>query len=334
MPLNRDAFEQPFHCEEHSITQKIFSSYPLKAALFGGILGFLLIHPLVMGLEELFFIHPDEAPRLHWRRTSAAVAAAFSYSHIPTAIAFTLLGTVVGYLYGLSIESYRHRIVESRRLSFIGREAANILHDITNPLAGISGFAELIATESSREELAEYAGRIKKSASRIASLLGEIRMIANEQAVPNINKRETDLSELVEHVVGSMHLKTDVKIEYATRLRAMIDPAFLERVIWNLLRNAEEALNGFDKPEIRIQISENDRMSFLAVSDNGPGIPKKIRHSLFMFGVTYGKESGTGIGLYVSYRIIRDHGGKISVTDANSHVARKGAKFVIELPKA
>lgn len=323
-----------FNCEwEHCITQRFFSSYPLKAALLGGVLGLLMFHPLVMGLEELFFIHPDEAQPLHWRRTSAAIAAAFSYSHIPTAIAFTLLGVIAGYLYGLSIESYRHRIAESRRLSFIGRETATILHDIINPLAGISGFAELISSETSHEELAEHADRIKKSASRIASLLAEIRMIANERVTPNIQKRETDLSELIEQVVGSMHLKTDVKIEYATHVQAMIDPALLERAIWNLLRNAEEALHGFENPKIWVKINENDTMSILEVSDNGPGIPDKIRRSLFTFGVTHGKESGTGIGLYVSDRIIRAHGGKIAVMFANTHGVRKGAKFVIELPK-
>lgn len=158
-------------------------------------------------------------------------------------------------------------------------------------------------------------------------------MIASEQTVPNILKRETDLPELIEQVVDSMHLKTDVKIEYATHVQAMIDPAFFERAIWNLLRNAEEALRGFENPEISVRIRENYAMAILEISDNGPGIPGKIRRSLFAFGTTYGKESRTGIGLYVSDRIIRAHGGRISVTVANPRGVRKGAKFVIELPK-
>jgi signal transduction histidine kinase len=286
-----------------------------------------------MGLEELFFIPGDQNFVLHWGKVISAIRAAFSSSHIPTAIAFTLSGIVVGYLYGQNIQSYHHRIIELRRFSIIGQEAATILHDISNPLACISGFADLLSTESTHDELQDYSERIKKSASRIASLLGEIRVIASERTVPHLQKRETALPEMIKQIISTMHLKSSIEIGYSKNVQALIDPSFFERVIWNLLRNAEEALQGFENPRISIQISETDTISIIKITDNGPGIPAKIRDSLFKFGATYGKDSGTGIGLYVCDRIVRAHGGTISATVSDAKGSRKETVFTIELPK-
>jgi signal transduction histidine kinase len=107
------------------------------------------------------------------------------------------------------------------------------------------------------------------------------------------------------------------------------DPKKLERVFYNLLRNACEVVPG-ESGRIEVELLNNSGDVEVRVSDNGPGIPDPIRLRLFEPFVSYGKENGSGMGLAVAQKIIQDHGGEISV----EQTSEVGTIFRLTIPLA
>jgi signal transduction histidine kinase len=108
----------------------------------------------------------------------------------------------------------------------------------------------------------------------------------------------------------------------------MFDTKKLERVFYNLLRNACEALTS-ESGIIRVSIRpETGNRLCARVTDDGVGIPKAIRDRLFKPFVSYGKENGTGLGLAVVHKIVQDHAGEVTVESTSS----AGTTFKIILP--
>jgi signal transduction histidine kinase len=101
----------------------------------------------------------------------------------------------------------------------------------------------------------------------------------------------------------------------------------LERVFHNLLRNACEAVAS-DEGRIRVVAVGAENQIEISISDNGPGIPPEIREDLFQPFVTFGKSDGTGLGLAVVQKIVRDHGGDVSVDSTSA----SGTTFKVILP--
>jgi signal transduction histidine kinase len=93
---------------------------------------------------------------------------------------------------------------------------------------------------------------------------------------------------------------------------AWFDPKKLERVFYNLILNACEAILPA-AGKIEIGVREADNHFEIRISDNGPGIPGQIRGKLFQPFVSFGKENGTGLGLTVVQKILQDHGGEVTV---------------------
>ena len=102
----------------------------------------------------------------------------------------------------------------------------------------------------------------------------------------------------------------------------------LQQVLLNLLNNAREALGGRGEIRVSTALTADGRVRF-SVTDDGPGIPPEIQPRIFVPFFTT-KEEGTGLGLSVSYRIVRDHGGRLEVTSEPG----AGAAFTVDLPAA
>jgi len=121
-----------------------------------------------------------------------------------------------------------------------------------------------------------------------------------------------------------------VKISVSSdgRDEAWFDPKKLERVFHNLLLNACEAVAPASG-NVAIDIREFKDNLEIRVSDDGPGIPDKVRDKLFQPFVSYGKENGTGLGLTVVQKIVQDHGGDVCVE--NSSMGRTVFKIVLPI---
>ena len=110
---------------------------------------------------------------------------------------------------------------------------------------------------------------------------------------------------------------------------AWFDPQKLERALVNLLLNACEAVTP-DSGKILLSTRQTPEGVEIRVADNGPGIPEPIRETAFQPFVSYGKENGTGLGLSVVHKIIKEHGGDLSVETTS----QEGTVFKLTLPLA
>ena len=227
----------------------------------------------------------------------------------------------------------QHQLVARERLAAVGMLVSGVAHELNNPLTSILGYAGLAADASGDPELRETLTVVQKEARRAASIVRNLLAFAREQ--------KTDFQPVDVHQVirDGLQLKNSAfnraGIEVCLSLNAPRpfvngDAQQLEQVFINLLQNAEDALRSVPEPR-RIEIcsrAEADRLH-ITVTDNGPGIQESALPYLFEpFFTTKPPGEGTGLGLSVSYGIIRKHGGEIS---AGGNEPR-GAKFEVSLP--
>lgn len=224
---------------------------------------------------------------------------------------------------------------ERERLADLGAIAAKLVHDLANPLSGLSMQVQnlLYQLERSgtppREKLERSLGRIKSAAETMAGLIRNLMDFAREQ---RIDKSEVDLCELLDGVVDLLEpVALDANSHIVLVTPTELDPIFcdeekIRRVFDNLLRNSIEALNSQGGGEIQVEISSGAAGRVrVRVEDNGPGIAEGI--DVFrLFETT--KPGGTGIGLAVAKQMVIAHGGTVE----HQRPDRGGAAFIVELP--
>ena len=111
-------------------------------------------------------------------------------------------------------------------------------------------------------------------------------------------------------------------------MEGVFDPKKMERAFFNLVLNACEA-TAQRQGQISVELHSSAESFEVRVADNGPGIPASIRGTLFDPFVSSGKPNGTGLGLAIVNKIIRDHGGSVSV----EQTSEAGTVFLVKLPR-
>ena len=228
------------------------------------------------------------------------------------------------------IELAHASALSAERLAAVGKLATGIIHDFKNPMAVIRGTVDLIRTrECQDEKLNRYCTTIHDQVDRMVDLTRDVLDYSRGESRLAID--EVNLAAYAETIKAFHHEqfhKAGITFTI-TGPRAMtvkLDPNRFRRVLDNILNNAREALRPGD--EVEFVWAMTPERVVLTVRDTGPGIPEKIKETLFEPFVTSGKEGGTGLGLAIARKIVEDHGGSICV---QSHVHR-GTTFVIELP--
>ena len=224
---------------------------------------------------------------------------------------------------------------QAERLAAVGQLAAGIAHEINNPVGIMSSRIELMLIEAREHGLPDtvvddlkvlhrHAMRVTDIASKLLTFARETP--ADRQAV-DVNAVVTDALALVEKQLDRGGVRVDC------RLGAGLPPVLghanaLQQVILNLVTNAGQALADHGTIRVTTAADAAGRLT-IEVTDDGPGIPPDALTQVFdPFFTT--KPTGTGLGLSVSYGIVRDHGGTI---DVRSEVGR-GTTFTVVLPKA
>jgi two-component system sensor histidine kinase PilS (NtrC family) len=162
--------------------------------------------------------------------------------------------------------------------------------------------------------------------SWITDFLLYARPRAGEQIPVDIASLISDSLTVLAHDEQSAEI--DVVFDASTRALTLGNPIYLKQVIWNIINNAVQAMEGEGQLAIEISDQHNHRGSFHRISfqDSGPGIPDPVLERLFEPFFTT-KASGTGLGLATVYRIVGEHGGHMSVeTDTD------GTTFHVDLP--
>lgn len=234
--------------------------------------------------------------------------------------------------------------IRTAQLAAIGELAAGVAHEVNNPINGIINFAQILLDDAEKGSLqAEILNRIVKEGERIATIIYNLLSFAreneNEQTFIDLNEVIRACISLVEH-----QLKNN-GIEITTSLHdpsCLIRGNFLQlqQVVLNLLSNSRYALNERYRepsPLKKIHIScepvaiEGEEFIRMSVKDLGTGIPQGILEKLFEpFFTSKPAGVGSGLGLSISYGIIKNHKGILRVDS----MLNKYTEMVVEIPAA
>ncbi len=227
--------------------------------------------------------------------------------------------------------------LESERLNSLTLLAAGVAHEIGNPLNSLDIHLQLLGRKlrklppGDRGPLEENLNTAREEIQRLDAILKQFL-----QAVrPTIPLRErADLEallretlELLEPELASRHIGVQLDLAESMPL-AMVDPGQFQQVFYNLIRNAAQAIPG-SEGRISIRMRVNDYEHIISIEDNGTGISPEHMGAIFEPYRTT-KSSGSGLGLLIVRRILREHGGEIAIESEPD----QGTRVVIHLPHA
>ncbi len=230
-------------------------------------------------------------------------------------------------------EELERRLMQADKLSSIGLLAAGVAHEVNTPLAVISTYAQMLAKQISgdtqKAPLLEKITRQTFRASEIVnSLLNFSRTSPTELGPVDLNKVLRETLTLVEHQFASAGIAAALTLE-ETLPRVRGNSGKLQQVFLNLFLNARDAMESGGR--LTVATSSQDGSVRVSVSDTGSGIaPENLARIFDPFFTTKGAKRGTGLGLSVSYGIVREHGGDIAVESKLG----QGSRFLLVFPEA
>lgn len=242
-----------------------------------------------------------------------------------------LMGTIAGWLMQVrrELEESRRRAVELETLAAIGRMAAQVAHEVRNPLAVIRSSAALVREElTDDDDNAQAFDFIVEEVDQLERFISTMLDFSR----PIQPRPETvEAAELCERAiaVGSPQLTTH-QVECTGHATLHADPDLVSRIVLGLLINAGAALRS--PGHIRISSHVAPDGPVIRVSDDGPGVPESDRGRLFEPFFTT-RADGTGLGLAIARKIARAHGGDlVHVANAGLGPGASGAAFELRLP--
>jgi signal transduction histidine kinase len=245
----------------------------------------------------------------------------------------TALNQIIDLELAIMLETYRQDLVEknrnAERLATIGQFAANVGHELRNPLGVVESSLFLL-----RQHMGEEAARVPQVAKHLDRIGTEIKR-ANQTIADLLDlarnkppkRQPTDLRGLVDSAADAALLPAAVTFEsrVPAGLMGNVDPDQMRQVLVNLLMNASQALGGRGHVWAEGETAP-DGATRLRVRDDGPGIPDENRRRIFDALFTT-KAKGSGLGLALCRRIMEAHGGTIELEATAS-----GASFVLTIP--
>ena len=229
------------------------------------------------------------------------------------------------------LAALQQRMQLKENLAALGELSAGIAHEFKNALATISGYAQMIRSESSEAEALDYSERILEQTRNITHVVTEFLKYARPLEIPD---ERVALESLVERVVAEVgEANPQVTIQWEGEFEeAGGDEGLLRQALLNLARNAAEACalsKGGGFVTVRGEVAHGDGAGSqrISIADNGPGIPMNVLPKLFRPFFTT-KAKGTGLGLAVVQKVIVQHGGQVEVRNR----PEGGAEFIVTLP--
>lgn len=242
-----------------------------------------------------------------------------------------ILGTLIMFQDLTEALSMEESLKLSEKLAAVGKLAAGIAHEIRNPLAGISGAAQLLDVAGLNEEDQRLLAIIKRESARLDTLITEFL----EYVRPAPPKKDPlHLHKIAGHVVESLSVNPKW-IGYACKLHLTAEPSEvlaigdenrISQVILNLLLNAGQA----GAKDVWLDVVDGTTINIL---DNGPGIPTEMQAQIFEPFFTT-KDKGTGLGLAIAYKTLQGIGATINLKSPVEGFATGGTLFELRFSKA
>jgi len=307
-----------------------------RRALIGHSLRQLMFHPYLRKSIRMIFLRMYKE-MVYYRRFNGEFQDAHGRFLL---ISITRIDELDGdYLVSVKdVSEFKHieqSAFQNDKLAMLGKIAASIAHEIRNPLTSIRGFIQLLKPYLETIGKQEYARIILSEIDRANDIIFEFLNSSKPSApmkqhisVGMLLKESTLLFESEANMKGcELHFEI-----YDPVMQVAIDVKQIKQVILNILKNSMDAIqDSGDERKGLIQVTANreNRYAVIRIRDNGKGMERSTMARLFdPFFTT--KQDGTGLGLSVSYRIIRNHGGTIQVDSR----LNEGTEFIIYLPLA
>lgn len=228
------------------------------------------------------------------------------------------------------IKRLEREVRTKEKLAAVGEMAAQLAHEIRNPLGSISGSAQVLMAEPNiSAEQGRLLAIITKESKRLSDTLNQFLY----QARPSVDTRgPVDVGRLISEAVallrngpevGPAH-KLEFEMDHGPHV-CLADPDQITQVFWNLTRNALEAMPGGGT--LRIRVSMDGGTLLLSCRDQGRGMGREEQRRMFE-PFQSGTPMGTGLGLAIVYRIIREHNGDITLRS----IPGQGTEVVVRLP--
>ncbi|MFM8707034.1 MAG: ATP-binding protein [Planctomycetia bacterium] len=244
----------------------------------------------------------------------------------------------IGHQAALAVEdtTYYSAMVQSERLAAVGQTIATLSHHIKNILQGIRGGSYLVDMGLENDDLAVIRKGwdiVNRNQNKISSLVMDMLSFSKEREPDPV---PSDLVALVTDIVETVQQRAaeiGATIDWSPPAdvpRLLFDPEALSRAILNVVTNALDAVEEKAGAKVTIRVScdaEADRAR-VTVGDNGAGMTAETLAEIFNLFVSTKGARGTGLGLTVSRKILREHGGDIHVTSRPG----EGSTFVLEFP--
>ena len=231
------------------------------------------------------------------------------------------------------LQSLQQQVIRQERLAAIGVLVSGVAHELNNPLQAILGFAELLQMQKDMPESARAdLTLIQKESVRASAIIRNLSRFGRQMSEPTpVKLRDVIASvmELRQRKLEELNIRVEVDEKSVAPVMAIFTE--LQQVLLNFAINAEQSIvhSGTGKRQVVIRSGDRDGWAWLEAEDSGPGVPPEHEAKLFQpFYTTKPVGEGTGLGLSVSYDIIRSHGGRIGYRRS----ASGGAVFFFELP--
>lgn len=212
-------------------------------------------------------------------------------------------------------------LARNERLAAVGELAAGIAHELRNPLAGIQMSCANLRNEMDNPEQAERMSLIIEELKRMSRLLNELLDQSKHTPAPI---REFNLPTLVRELVSltRYQIPPEIRLDFdgPERLMCRLPECRLRQSLLNLILNAAQAM-GRDAGTIRIEAQRDGERIALTVTDDGPGFSREMLETGIRPFAT-GRPGGTGLGLAMVQRFVRELGGQLALANAEPHGAR------------
>jgi signal transduction histidine kinase len=223
------------------------------------------------------------------------------------------------------------QLVQADKLSSIGLLAAGVAHEVNTPLAVISSYAQMLAKQVTGDDaksklLEKIAKQTFRASEIVNSLLNFSRVSPTEYEEVDLNRILRETLGLIDHQLRKANI--EVTAELAPSLGSIKgNPGKLQQVFLNLFINARDAMESGGR--LTVRSSESEAMARVEVIDTGHGIsPEHLSRIYDPFFTTKAARKGTGLGLAVTYGIVKEHSGHIEVDSGDG----RGTRFLLEFP--
>lgn len=220
------------------------------------------------------------------------------------------------------------RALQHEKLSTIGLVTGSIAHEVKNPLSSIKTIASVLAEDLAdtphARDLELILGEVNRLSETVSQLLSFARPKPNDSQIASFSSAVVGTLQLMRHLATKQNVQLSHDVEQGLP-GIHTNENVLREIAFNLISNAIDAAG--EGGHVDVSLKENDGLAELIVGDDGAGISPDVQDRLFEPFVT-GKPEGTGLGLYVVGRHVRELGGEIHCETEKT----KGTRFIVRLP--